>query len=77
MFSLIPGWLKAAAAAIAAATLGVVIFLIRKSGADAERLRQTQEQLKSARTVSEERSKARAKSDEELDKEVDKWTRRD
>ena len=57
--------------AVAAAYL-----FIRKSGADAERLKQAQAGMKAASTISKNRTEAGGKSDDKLNKEVDRWTRK-
>lgn len=58
------------------AALAVAVALIRQSGADAEKMKQAKADLKAASTIGAARSEARGKSDADLDKEVDKWTRK-
>lgn len=64
-------WLYGAAAAL----LGAVVFLIRKSSADAERAKQAKADLRAAGTIGNARASAKAASDDALNGEVDKWTR--
>ncbi len=61
---------------IGAFLLAIAVAVIRKSGADAEKLKQAQADVKAATTIGKARADARSKSDEELDKELDKWTRK-
>lgn len=72
LFSTLKGWLLAAGGI----ALAVAVFFIRKSGADAERAKQAQADLKAEKVVRKARAEARGKSDEALDKEVDRWTRK-
>lgn len=60
---------------LGAALLAVAVAVIRQSGADAEKLKQAKADVKAATTIGKARAEARGKSDEELDKEVDRWTR--
>lgn len=55
--------------------VATVAWLIRRSGADAERLRQAQADLKAASTIARERTEARGRTDSEIDREVDRWSR--
>ncbi len=61
---------------LGAMILAVAVAVIRQSGADAEKLKQAQADVKAATTIGKARAEARVSSDEELDKKVDKWTRR-
>lgn len=72
LFSTLKGWLLAAGGI----ALAVAVFFIRKSGADAERAKQAQADLKAEKIVRKARTDARAASDDELNRKVDKWTRR-
>lgn len=65
-------WLYGAGIAL----LAVAVAFIRKSGADAEKLKQAKADVKAASTIAQKRTEARGKSDEELDKEVDRWSRK-
>lgn len=69
------GNLRIAAYFAGVALLAVVAFFIRKSGADAERLKQAKADIKASSTIARERARARGESDAALDKEVDRWTR--
>lgn len=68
------GW-KAWAAAIGVALLSAAVFLIRKSGEDAQKLRQARIDEKAGRIISTERTNARGASDAEIDREIDRWSR--
>lgn len=61
---------------LGAFALAVAAAFLRKSGADAEKLKQAQADVKAATTIGKARAEARGKSDEALDKEVDRWTRK-
>lgn len=61
---------------IGAAILAVAVAIIRQSGADHEKLKQAQADVKAATTIGKARAEARSASDAELNKEVDKWTRK-
>lgn len=76
MIGRILGNLKIAAGIAAAAALSALIYIIRKSGADAVRLQQAKADIKAAQTIAKEKTKARGASDAQLDKELEKWTRR-
>lgn len=67
--------LKAILYGLGALVLAIAAALLRKSGADAEKLKQAQADAKAATTIGKARIDARSKSDEALDKEVDKWTK--
>lgn len=69
--------IKGGAIYLGIGALAVVIFLIRKSGADAEKLKQTQADLKAARTIAKERAEASGQSDAALNKEITRWTRKE
>lgn len=75
MIGLLLGKLKVWAIIAAAGAVAVLVFLIRKSGGDAERLKQAQADLKANAEIQKSRNAARNASDSELDKEVDRWTR--
>lgn len=70
------GIIKGGALWAGAAFIAVAIFLIRKAGADAERLKVAQADVRAAREVQKARTKAHGASDAELNKGVDKWTRK-
>lgn len=72
IFSALKGWLLAAGGI----ALAIAVYLIRKSGADAERAKEAQADLKAEKIVRKARTDARGSSDAEIDKEVDRWTRR-
>ncbi len=76
MIGWILGNLKAFALGAAGLLIAVAVALIRKSGADAERLKQAQADAKVAQQVQTARNKARGMDDVALDKEVDRWTRK-
>ena len=61
---------------IGAAILAVAVAVIRQSGADAEKLKQAQADVKAATTIGKARADARSSSDDELNKKVDKWSRK-
>ncbi len=58
------------------AAAAAAYFFIRQSGADAEKAKQANRDLKAASTIGKARAEARSSTDAELDKEVDRWTRR-
>jgi hypothetical protein len=60
---------------LGATLLAVAVAVIRQSGADHEKLKQAQADVKAATTIGKARADARSSSDAELDKKVDKWTR--
>lgn len=74
------GWLlgnlRLVAGGIGAALLAIAFIFIRKSGADAERLKKLKADAKAASTISKEKNEARASSDEQLDERIAKWTRK-
>jgi hypothetical protein len=74
------GWmlgnLKAIGLAAGGLLISLAIWFIRKGGADAERLKQAKADVKAAQTVAKARTEAKGASDAELDKKVDKWTRK-
>ncbi len=74
------GWLlgnlKLVAGGIGAILLAVAIAFIRKSGADAEKLKQAKADIKAANTISEKRTEARGSSDAQLDERIARWTRK-
>lgn len=61
---------------IGAAILAIAVAVIRQSGADAEKLKQAQADVKAATTIGKARADARSSSDDELNKKVDKWSRK-
>lgn len=75
MIGLILGKLKLWAIIAGAGAVAVLVFMIRKAGGDAERLKQAQADLRANAEIQKSRNAARNASDSELDKEVDKWTR--
>lgn len=76
IWSAITGRLKLWLAIAVPIVIGTAVLMIRKSGGDAERAKQAQADLKAANTVATERAASRAASDDELDKEIERWTRR-
>ncbi len=74
------GWilsnLKLAGLAVGGVVLAVAVALIRKSGADAEKLKQAKADIKASSEIAKQRAKARGSSDEQLDKDLDRWTRK-
>ena len=72
VFATLKGWLLAAGGI----ALAVAVFFIHKAGADAERAKQAQADLKAEKIVRKARTEARSSNDAELDKEVDRWTRK-
>lgn len=72
MIDTLKGWL----AAIAIGLVAVAVYFIRKSGGDAERAQQAQADLKAANTVAVKRDGAKAATDADLNKKVDRWTRK-
>lgn len=72
MIAALKGWLLAAGGVLVA----IAIVFIRKSGADAERLKEAQADIKAEKIVRKARTEARAASDDELDRRFDKWTRK-
>lgn len=75
LLKMIGGRLKATLIGIAVAALGIAIAFIRKSGVDAEKTKQLREDLKAAKTVATEKTRSRGQTDEQLDAEIDRWTR--
>ena len=61
---------------IGAAILAIAVAVIRQSGADAEKLKQAQADVKAATTIGKTRAEARSSSDDELNQKVDKWSRK-
>lgn len=61
---------------IGAAILAIAVAVIRQSGADQEKLKQAQADVKAATTIGKARAEARASSDDELNQKVDKWSRK-
>jgi hypothetical protein len=61
---------------IGAAILAIAVAVIRQSGADAEKLKQAQDDVKAATTIGKARADARSSSDDELNQKVDKWSRK-
>ena len=61
---------------IGAAILAIAVAIIRQSGADQEKLKQAQADVKAATTIGKARAEARASSDYELNQKVDKWSRK-
>jgi hypothetical protein len=76
LLALIGGKLKLFALGAAGIALAVLVFIIRKSGADAVRLQQAKADIKAAQTIAKEKTKARGASDAQLDKDLDRWTRK-
>lgn len=76
LWNAITGKLKLWLAIAAPIVIALAVAMIRKSGGDAERAKQAQADLKAANTVAQERAAARGASDDALDKEVDRWTKR-
>lgn len=76
MIGWILGNLKLAGLAAGGLLISIAIWFIRKSGADAERLKQVKADVKAAQTVAKARNDAKGASDADLDKKVDKWTRK-
>jgi len=76
LWSAITGRLKLWLAIAVPIVIGAAVLMILKSGGDAERAKRAQADLKAANTVATERAAARAASDDELDKEIERWTRR-
>lgn len=68
----VKSWLWVAGIAV----LAVAVALIRKSGADAERLHNAQLDVKASRTVQAAKTEAHGASDAALNAEVDKWSRK-
>lgn len=66
------GWLLAAGGI----ALAVAVFFIRKSGADAERAKQAQADIKAEKIVRKARTEASGYSDVNLEKEKNRWTRK-
>ena len=61
---------------IGAAIGAVLLFLARQSGVAAERAKQDRQAAKDAQTISKKRTEARGAADADLDREVDKWSRK-
>lgn len=55
------------------AALAVAVVFIRKSGADAEKLKQAQADAKAASTIAQNRASARQASDANLDERLNRW----
>lgn len=72
LLSPLKGWLLAAGGLL----LAVVVVMIRQSGADAERLKQAQADIKTEKIVRKARADARSASDDELNARFEKWTRK-
>lgn len=72
----IKGKIKLWLAIAAPIVLAIAVAMIRKSGGDAERTKQAQADLRAANTVAAERAGAKGLSDDALNKEVDRWTRK-
>lgn len=69
------GNLKLTLYGLGVGALVIAAALLRKSGADAEKLKQAKADAKAATTIGQKRAEAKAASDAELEKKVDKWTR--
>ena len=72
--AILGGW-KAWVAAAGMALLSAAVFLIRKSGEDAQKLRQAKIDEKAGKIVTQARTDAHAADDDSLNDEVSKWTR--
>lgn len=77
MLSWLSGNLRLAAYFVGVAVLAAAAFFIRKSGADAERLKQAQADAKAASTINQKRTETRQASDSELDTRLGRWTKKD
>lgn len=73
--ALLGGW-KAWVAAAGMALLSAAVFLIRKSGEDAQKLRQAKIDAEAGQIITHERVEARSASDEALNRKVDEWSRK-
>jgi len=69
------GW-KVWLAGAGVALLGAAVYMIRQGGADAQRSRQAQIDAKAGKIITQERNDARGASDADLDREVDRWSRK-
>ena len=76
MIGWILGNLKLAGLAVGGVLLAIAVAFIRKSGADAEKLKQAKADIKASSEIAKQRAKARGASDDQLDKEIDRWTRK-
>ncbi len=74
------GWilsnLKLAGIAVGGLFLAIAVAFIRKSGADAEKLKQAKADIKASSEIAKQRAKARGASDADLDERISKWTRK-
>lgn len=59
-----------------AVLVAIAVVMIRKSGGDAERAKQAQADLHAANTIAAERAAATGLSEDALNKEVDRWSRK-
>lgn len=76
MIGILLGKLKWAAMMAGVAALAVVVFLLRQSGANAEKAKQAKAELRANAEIQKSRTAARSASDDELTERVDRWTRR-
>jgi hypothetical protein len=72
---LLGGW-KAWAAGFGMVLLTSAVFLIRKSGEDAQKLRQAKIDSKAGQIVTKARTDAAGMSDPELNEMVEQWSRK-
>lgn len=70
------GHIKAALVLAGVVAIGVAAALIRKSGADAQRALQVRQDVEAAKAIEQERTEARSATNADLDKRIDKWTRK-
>jgi hypothetical protein len=76
MLATIKTKLKLAALAVTVALLGAAVFFIYRAGGDSARSAKVLADLKAAATAAQERAKAQSMSDQQLDKEMDRWRRK-
>lgn len=72
MIGIIKKWIGAALA-VGAALVAAALY---RAGYNARQAKQDRADAKAAQTVQQKRTEARSSSDDDLNKKVDKWTRR-